>query len=227
MAEFEVEQSEGTRWIKVVLNGDTVRAEKGAFSRMQGEVVMDLPLPSVREMVVSMFSNESLLRPRFRGTGTVYLESSLGGFHTLQVKPGETWVIENGAYWASDDEITLSLYRERILTAFWSGEGFVWLQTKATGSGKVVVLSQGPVEEVKLKNQRMVVDGKCVLARTSGITFTVDRPARGLFGYFFSGESAARIYQGTGRLLLSTTPYWRLKVRENNTSPDPAASLSS
>jgi uncharacterized protein (AIM24 family) len=227
MAQFEVEQSEGTRWVKVTLNGGTVRAERGAMSRMDGDVAMDVPLPTARAMVASLVSNVSFFRPRYRGTGHVYLESSLGGFHTLQVKAGETWVIENGAYWASDDDISLSVYRERVLTAFWAGEGLLWYQTKVTGRGKVVVVSPGPVEEVEMNDRRLVVDGKYVLARTSGLKLTIARPARGLLGYFLSGESAARVYQGTGRLLMSTTPYWRLRANQNQGMQDPSLALLS
>ena len=69
MALFEIESSEGMQWIKVTLNNETVRAERGALSYMQGKISMDLPLPSPREMLISLFSVESMLRPRYRGTG--------------------------------------------------------------------------------------------------------------------------------------------------------------
>jgi hypothetical protein len=38
------------------------------------------------------------------------------------------------------------------------------------------------------------------------------RPARSLLSYWMSGEKLARVYEGTGRLLMCTTPYWRLKL---------------
>jgi len=224
MALFEIETLQGMQWIKVTLNDETVRAERGALCYMQGTITMDLPLPTAREMLISLFTVESMLRPRYRGTGELYLESSLGGFHPFQVHDGETWIIEDGAYWASEEGIRLSFHRESVITSLWAGEGFIWYQTKVTGEGKVALVAQGAVEEIALDNEELVVDGKYVLARTSGISLRIRRPGRGLLGFFLSGERAARTYKGTGRLLISTTPNWRLRVCQSKDldSSDPA-----
>ena len=59
----------------------------------KGSITMDVPFPSLKAWWVSLFSDESLLRPRYHGTGTVYLDSSLGGFHVMRVAPGERWIL--------------------------------------------------------------------------------------------------------------------------------------
>jgi uncharacterized protein (AIM24 family) len=220
MAKFEVEDTEGMHWVKVTLSGETVRAEKGALSHMLGNITMDVPLPSLRAIWISWFSEESLLRPTYKGTGELYLESSLAGFHTLHVEGGETWIIENGAYWASEEGINLSVHRERFRTAFWAGEGFFWYQTKVTGKGDVVLISRGPVDEMTLDNERLVVDGNYVIARTSGLSFRIRRPTRSFFRYYISGERYARVYEGTGRLLIATTPYWRVRMSQQGDPKD-------
>ena len=221
MALFEIETLEGMHWVKVTLKDETVRVQRGALSYMQGNITMDLPLPSPREMLISFFSVESMLRPRYRGTGELYLESSLGDFYRLQVNDGETWIIEDGAYWASEGGIRMSFHREKVITSLWAGEGFLWYQTKVTGRGQVVLVSLGRVEEIVLDNEELVVDGKYVLARTSGISLKIRRPGRGVMGYFLSGERRARAYKGTGRLLISTTPNWRLRVWQSKDFADP------
>jgi uncharacterized protein (AIM24 family) len=223
MAKFELEHTEGMRWIKVTLNGETVRAERGALNHMLGNITMDTPLPSLQAILISFFSEESLLRPYYKGTGELCLESSLGGFHTLELNEGETWVIQNGAYWASEESIALSLCRERFLSAFFAGEGLFWYQTKISGKGKAVVIAPGPVDEVTLNNERLVVDGNYVVARTAGISFTIRRPTRSRLGYYLSGERYSRVYEGTGRLLIATTPFWRLRIGQKGEAQDPAA----
>jgi uncharacterized protein (AIM24 family) len=223
MAKFEIEHTEGMRWIKVTLDGETVRAERGALNHMLGNITMDTPLPSLRAILTSVVSDESLLRPYYKGTGELYLESSLGGFHTFELNEGESWVLQNGSYWASEEGIELSIYRERVLTAFFAGEGLFWYQTKISGKGKAVLIAPGPVDEVNLNDERLVVDGNYVIARTSGIKFTIRRPTRSLLGYYLSGERYARVYQGTGRLLMATTPYWRLRIGQKGEALDPAA----
>ncbi len=76
-----------------------------------------------------------------------------------------------------------------------------------------MLATQGPVEEMTLNNGRIVVDGNYVIGRTSGIKFSIRRAARSRFSHWLSGEDYARVYEGTGRLLLCTTPYWRFRVK--------------
>lgn len=100
MATFEVEQSEGMRWIRVDLDDDDCRTERGALNHMVGSVKMDVPLPSLRGMWVSLFSDESVLRPRYVGTGTVYLDSTLGGYHSFPIRNGDRWILDTHCFWA-------------------------------------------------------------------------------------------------------------------------------
>ena len=45
------------------------------------------------------------------------------------------------------------------------------------------------------------------------IKFTIRRAAKSLISHWLSGEQAARAYEGTGKVLLCTTPYWRLFMK--------------
>lgn len=110
--------------------------------------------------------------------GEIFLEPSSGGFHVFEVA-GESWVPENAAYWTSEASVDLGLFRERMLTAFWAGEGFIDGQTLVSGRGTVVVNAPGPVEELAIDGQRVVVEGRRVIARTRGLNYRVRRrPAR-------------------------------------------------
>jgi uncharacterized protein (AIM24 family) len=213
MAKFEVEQTEGMRWVRVDLDDDDVRTERGALNHMKGGLTMDVPLPSLKAWWVSLFSDESLLRPRYSGTGSVWLDSTLGGYHVMKIRRNERWVLDTKCFWASDGEVKLSVHRERFWTSYWADQGLFWYKTALTGSGQVVLSVDGPVEEVKLENDRLVADGPIVIARTSGISLTVKRPARSLVSFWLSGQKRAYVYEGTGRLLLCTTPYWRQRMQ--------------
>lgn len=213
MATFEIEHTEGMRWVKVTLNNETVRAEKGALNHFVGDIVMDTPLPRPRDVLVSMVSEESPVRPRYRGTGSLYLESTLGGFHVLEMHENEPWMFSKGSYWASESDIKLTIIRERFMTSFYAGEGFFWYQTAARGTGKVILATQGPVEEVTLDKGRLVVAGDYVVGRTTGVKLSIRRAEESYLAHKLSGEGYARVYEGTGRLLMCTTPYWRLSVK--------------
>ncbi|MFM8284837.1 MAG: AIM24 family protein [Planctomycetaceae bacterium] len=220
MATFEIEHSEGMRWVKVDLADDDVRTERGALNHMLGSISMDVPLPSLRAAWVSLFSDESLLRPRYRGTGTVYLDSTLGGYHRLDVRRGEKWILDRRCFWASDGEVEIAVRREHWWTALLAGEGFLWFKTVLSGDGQALLTVDGPVSEVRLKGDRLVVDGPQVVARTAGIRLRMARPTANLVSYWLSGERRSYVYEGSGRLLLCTTPYWRMRMQRDRLTAD-------
>jgi uncharacterized protein (AIM24 family) len=208
VASFEILEEEGMRYVRVQLQDETVRAESGALAFMRGSITMKARIPSVAAVLRSSLSEERAVRPTFTGTGELVLESTLGGYFIFEPHD-EPWIIEAGAYWASDGSIELGVHRERVLTSFWAGEGFVDFCTKVKGQGKVVLMSPGPVQEVDIPSgEEMAVEGKLVIGRTASIRYSIRRPTRSILGSVLSGEKALRVYKGPGRVLISSTPYW-------------------
>ena len=220
MATFKLVHSEGMRWVKVMLDNDHVRTERGALNHMQGAITMDVPWPTLQAWWVSLFSDESLLRPRYSGTGTVYLDSSLGGYHLLKINPGERWVLDTRCFWASEGEVGLSITREPMLTSLWADEGLFWYKTVLKGKGKAVLSVPGPVQELELNDDTLVTDGPFVVARTQGISMQIKRPAKNIISYWLSGQKRAYVYKGTGKVLLCTVPYWRARMQKERAGWD-------
>lgn len=220
MATFKVEHTEGMRWVKVSLDDNDMRAERGALNHMVGALTMDVPLPTLSAWWVSLFSDESVMRPRYSGTGTVYLDSTLGGYHIMKLAAGDRWVLDTRCFWASDGQVKLSIYREPMLTAFWAGEGLLWYKTALKGEGQVVLSVDGPVHEVELNDETLVTDGPFVIARTQGISMQLKRPAKNLISYWLSGQKRAYVYKGTGKLILCTVPYWRARMQKERAGWD-------
>lgn len=211
MAKFEVIEQEGLRLVKATLQNETVRAESGALYYMRGAIAMESKAPSVGGFLKAMVTGESVFRPTYTGSGELYLEPSFGGFHIFDLA-GQAWILENGAYWASDAGVAVDVHREKALTAFKSGEGFMDFQTKVSGQGQVVVQAQGPVEVMQLKGEKLTVDGKYVLGRTEGVTYEVARSSKSLMGSLTSGEGLVRHYSGQGTILFAPMPYWRERM---------------
>ncbi|HET9216824.1 MAG TPA: AIM24 family protein [Terriglobia bacterium] len=211
MAKFEVVEQEGVRMVKVILQNETVRTESGALYYMRGPITMESKGPSVGGLLKALATGESIFRPTYTGTGELFLEPTFGGYHLLDVG-GKTWIAESGAYWASESQVEVEAFREKALTAFKSGEGFLDFQTKLGGQGKAVLQSQGPVEVVQLNQDKLVVDGKYVLAREASITYSVQRATKSLLGSVTSGEGLVRTYEGTGTIVMSPMPYWRQRL---------------
>lgn len=215
MAQFSIVEDEGVRFVRIRLDDDSVRIEAGALAAYHGRIVMDAAIPTVATMVTASLSEERAVRPVLTGTGDVVLESSVGGFHIMELR-GESWIIERGAYWASDDEIHVSVYRERMLNALWAGDGFIDFCTRVAGDGRVVLTARGPTREMELGDgETYAAEGKgVVIARSADVTYRVRRPARSLLGSWLSGERALRVFKGPGRIVVAPRPYWGAFILE-------------
>jgi len=210
MATFLINQLEGMHYVEIHLNQEMVRCEAGSLNYMLGKIRIHSQLiPSVGSVVSSWMAGESVYRPTYTGSGVITLESSLGGFHVLELQ-GQSWILEKGAYWASEGSVDLKFFKEKLLTSLWAGEGLVYLQSQVSGQGKVVVTTKGPVEEIDLaEDQEVVVDGQCVIGRMASVQFNMRRPTVNFLGRFTAGEPIARVYRGPGKILLNPTYYWR------------------
>lgn len=212
MATFETIQLEGLRSVRVLLKDESVQTEAGALATLDGELEMSARIPSPLSAIRSALSEHSLIKPKYTGSGILHLDPSVKGYHVFDVPEEEDWILEKGAYWASEGSIRLSLARQGVWTSLMAGDGFIYYQIKLSGQGKVVLTSDGPVEEIKLHNSRMKVDGRLVIARTEGISFKMKRPSKSYVGSWLSGEGRLRVFEGTGTLLISRTPFWNKRL---------------
>lgn len=217
MAVFKIGQIEGMRFVEAHLNHEMIRLESGAFCYMTGDIKVYSPfLPSVGGFITSVLADEAMHRPTYTGTGVITTESTLGGFHEL-VLNGESWILERGSYWASESNVHLSYHREKILTALYAGEGFIYLKTKLSGTGKVIVCTKGPTEIIQLeKGKPFVAEGKYVVCRTADVSYKIKRLTRNFMGRFTSGEKLVRVFEGTGKILLNPAHYWRYTLSQSH-----------
>lgn len=217
MAVFEVIRSEGLNLVKITLQNEMVRTEAGALYYMRGPITMESKVGPMGGLLKAFASGESLIRPTYTGTGELYLEPSFSNFHVFDVQ-GQEWILERGAYWASESSVQVDVYRDKTLTSLLSGQGFVNIQTRVFGQGQVVVVAQGDVQEMELKNDKLVVDGRFVVARAASLQYSVEKATKSLFGSMTSGEFLVSTFQGTGKVLIAPIPYWRARLYEAITS---------
>ncbi len=213
MARFEVRELEGVNYVDMTLDNETVRAEAGALSYLTGDIKVHSKLiPSIPSAIKSVLALQAIYRPTYTGTGVVTLLSSLGGFHVMNLDD-ENWILERGTYWASEGNVEVSFHRVDFWTAYRAGEPIIYLQTRVKGSGKVVVRTRGPIEEITLaEGQKVAVDGKSVIGWSSSVRFRVRRPTDNFFGKLTSGQGRLRVFFGPGRVLLNPAPHWRYRL---------------
>jgi len=211
MAKFEVTEKEGLRMVKVTLADETVRTEAGAMYFMRGGITMESKAPSLGGLFKAMASGETVFRPTYKGTGELYLEPSFNNFHVFDLA-GQEWILERGAYFASDSSVEIEVHRDKTMTSLLSGQGFMNFQTKVKGQGRVVVSAQGDVHEMTLNNEKLAVDGDFVVARNGNLNYKVERATKSLLGSLTSGEGLVSTFEGTGKVLIAPFPYWRNRM---------------
>jgi uncharacterized protein (AIM24 family) len=221
MAHFEIIERESLRLVKITLQNETVRTESGAMYYMRGNVTMQSKAPSAGGFLKSLATGENIFRPTYTGSGELYLEPSLSGYHILELD-GDEWILDSGAYWASDGSIEVGIERNKFISGLIGGEGL--FQTKVKGRGKVVMVAQGPVEVVQLRNDRLVVDGNFAIARTTTINYRVEKATKSLLGSMTSGEFLVNTFEGTGTVLLAPVPYWQVMMLRQITAAIPKTS---
>jgi uncharacterized protein (AIM24 family) len=167
---------------------------------MQGNLELESNIPGVGKMFKSMITKEKIIKPVISGTGTVFMQPSFGEFTILELQNDE-WILDQGAYYASEMEVEIGAYTNRAISALFSGEK--WFQTVVAGTGKVVIVSAGPLEEIELVNDKLVVDGRFAVARTSGVELKVAKATRGIFSTVISGEGLVNTFTGTGKVLIA------------------------
>lgn len=200
LVNFEVVEKETLKFIKVELENSAFRYESGGMYYMVGNLEMEANMPSAGGFLKSMVTKEHAVKPIIKGTGTVWLEPSFGEFTILELKESE-WILDKGAYIASEMGVEVGSFTNKSLSGLFSGEGF--FQTKVSGSGKVVIYSNGPLELVELTEGKLVVDGSFAVARQASIQLSVAKANKGLFSSMISGEGIVNTFTGTGKILIA------------------------
>lgn len=197
---FEVVEKETLKFLKADFENSAIRYESGGMYYMQGNLDLEANLPSASGFLKSMVTRESVVKPVIRGSGTVWFEPTFGNFTIMDLK-GDEWILDKGAYYASEMGIDISSFTNKSISGLFSGEGF--FQTKVSGVGKVVIFSNGPLETVELNNGKLVVDGSFAVARQSSVQLTVSKANKGIFGSMISGEGIVNTFTGTGKVLIA------------------------
>ncbi|RLE26017.1 MAG: hypothetical protein DRJ65_06465 [Acidobacteria bacterium] len=200
---MEILKTEFYTMPKICIENAEVVIEAGAMHYMQGTIEIDSKMRSVGGMLKSKLSGEKMVRPRYRGTGKVYLEPTFGEVTILDLE-SESWILDRGAFLACEPTVAIGAVTNKALTGLFGGEGLV--QTGVSGHGKVMVLSPGPIERIELVNDVLVVDGSFAVARTDGLQYKLEKATKGLFSSFTSGEGWVNTFRGTGSVLIAPVP---------------------
>ncbi|HBF5831741.1 TPA: AIM24 family protein [Clostridioides difficile] len=199
------------RQIKIKLNNSSIKTEAGALYYYKGNISSETKIGGVgglfKKGISGALTNESMMKPVYKGTGEVYLEPSFRHYLFMSLD-NDSIIVDKGLFYCCSDTIEVKAFTQKnFSSALLGGEGF--FQIELSGTGVIVlecVVPQSEIVEYELKNgEELKVDGNFAIARTSGVNFSVTKSDKSLIGSALNGEGFLNTFTGSGTVWLAPT----------------------
>jgi len=192
--------------VKVTIDNGEAVLEAGALQYMKGAIEMESRLEGKKALKSKFLAKETAYKPRYSGSGEIFLEPSFGHYIVYRLK-NESLIVNKGMFQCCEGAVDVDVVRlKSISAALFGGEGL--FQTKLTGPGLAVLESPVPLSEIKridLSDEKLSVDGNFALMWTDGVDFTVEKSAKNILGSVTGGEGLLHTFTGTGRVWIAPT----------------------
>lgn len=194
--------------LMIELKGSEVMLSAGAMQYMVGNIEMTSGVKGVgglmRNIVSSAVTGTSAIKPLYKGTGTILLETTYKYLWLIDVD-NDHIVIDDGMFLACESSLEVAVTaRKNLSSAALGGEGLFNLS--ARGKGILALEAPIPSEEavvVELQNDVLKVDGNFALMWSNSLDFTVEKSGKTRMGSAASGEGLVNVYRGTGMVWLA------------------------
>ncbi|WP_139996608.1 AIM24 family protein [Paenibacillus paridis] len=194
--------------LMIEINNSEVMLSAGAMQYMVGNIEMTSGIKGVgglmRNLMSSAATGTSAVKPLYKGTGTILLETTYKYLWLIDVD-NDHIVMEDGLFLACETTLEIAVTaRKNLSSAVLGGEGLFNLSAK--GKGILALEAPIPAEEavvVELKNDVLKVDGNFALMWSNTLDFTVEKSGKTRMGSAASGEGLVNVYRGTGMVWLA------------------------
>lgn len=182
------------RQVRVKLNDGVIKTEAGALYYYKGNITTETKIGGVggifKKAVIGGVTNESAMKPTYRGTGEIMLEPSFKHYLLMKLDD-ESIIVDKSMFYASSGTIDITATSQKNMSsAFLGGEGF--FQLKLSGTGIVVLEVDVPSNEIVqyelLPGEELKVDGNFCIARSENVMFSVTKSDKSLLASAMNGE---------------------------------------
>lgn len=205
--ETRIEGRPAFAYLQVTLQpGEAIIAESDAMASMAAELDLRTRFNGGfwRGLARKYFGGESLFINRYsngsdRPRSLTLVQPTPGDVLCQELRAGETWYLQPGAFLAADESVTLGL-KWAGLVSFIAREGL--FKMAVTGPGRVWYGAYGALLERALDGE-LIVDTSHLVAYSPGIRLKLQL-AGGLFASFFGGEGLVTRLEGQGKVVVQT-----------------------
>ena len=196
--------------------GETIVAESGAMSWMDGNIEMDTKGGGMGKVFGRMFAGENLFQNEYTAVGKAgeiaFASSFPGSIMALEIGPGREVIIQKKAFMASEPGVSRDVYfQKKFTTGFFGGEGFV--MQKLSGKGVAFVEVDGEAFEYDLApGQKMIVNSGYLAMMDTTCSMEV-QAVKGLKNMFLGGEGFFNtVVKGPGKVVIQSMPVHKLAM---------------
>lgn len=207
------------RQVKINLENSKIKTEAGALYFYKGQIESESKIGGMTGMfkkaISGSLTNESAVKPVYKGTGEIWLEPSFSHYIVIELK-GESIIVDKGMFYCCSEEINVSAQMQSNLSStVLGGEGM--FQIKLSGYGVVVLESAIPTDEIVTytltKGEVLKIDGNFAIARSESVEFSVTKSDKSLIGSALNGEGFLGTFKGEGTVWLAPTAPVYKKMR--------------
>jgi uncharacterized protein (AIM24 family) len=209
---FAQQQGMMLRQVRITLDSGGCQLQAGLLQFMRGAISIETDVKGVGGFlagaVKGMATGETAVKPRYSGSGQIFLEPTFGQLVAMKLEKEEV-VIADGMFYAVESSVAVKVTSMASLSAgLFGGQGF--FQTSLHGTGWVVFALPVPEQEIlrySLSGPRdeLKVDGAFGLLRRGNIAFSVEKSAKSWLGSAATGEGLLQTYRGTGEVWVAPT----------------------
>lgn len=220
--------------VRIKLRNSSVKTEAGALYFYKGDIESKSDIGGIgglfKKAVSGSITNESAIKPTYKGSGEIYLEPAFKHYIILDINNNSIIVDKEMFFCCSSSIEVKSFLQKNISSSILGNEGL--FQIELSGSGIVVLECNVPKNEIVefslSHGEELKVDGNFAIARTKGISFSVTKSDKTLFGSAINGEGFLNTFSGEGTVWLAPTQpmYQKMKYSMpiNNNSMNNTAS---
>ena len=163
-------QMQGSKMVKVQLQGETIQAKLGSMVAYQGDVKFEhAGSGGLKRMAKKAVTGEGAELMKISGTGEVFLADLAQEIQLLELS-GEAITVNGANLLAFDADIDWDIKKVDGVSGFMGGGMF---NTHLSGSGYVAILSDGPPVLLELDGTETFADPQASITWSDGVKTSV------------------------------------------------------
>lgn len=206
-----------TPFVSVDLSaGEVLKIQRGAMLYHSGEVALRGRLNTngqggalsrfVKSAIKAVATNEAMFITEVESSadgGVLALApNTIGAVKKLAIGT-EQYRLNDGAFLAMDDGVSLDVERQTVGKALFGGQGGFFIMT-TRGQGELLVNAFGSIREIDLNNAHdFAIDNAHVVAWSTSLNYDIHTDG-GVFNSFKTGEGLVNTFSGTGKVYVQS-----------------------